>query len=102
MIGLAIKMIHLHENRSDNALEAMIKNLLQRGLKLTSAAAEHTWPWGAYLLQYITFEALQSVCETYAKGINESIKQGVTYFFVPDDLFGIGNSLLHNLIKFTP
>ena len=50
LIGLAIRMIHLHENRSDNALEAMIKNLLQRGLKLTSAGTEQTWPWGSYLL----------------------------------------------------
>jgi len=27
---------------------------------------------------------------------------GVAYFFVPDDLFTIGNSLLHNLIAYTP
>lgn len=95
-------MVHLHENRSDNALEAMIKNLLQRGLKLTSAGAEPTWHFGSYLLQYIVFDALQSLCETYSKGINESIKQGVTAFFAPDDLFGIGNAVLQNLVTFAP
>ena len=35
MLGLAIKMVHLHENRSDNAIEAAIKNILQRTLKIT-------------------------------------------------------------------
>ena len=35
MLGLAIKMVHLHENRSDNAIEASIKNILQRTLKIT-------------------------------------------------------------------
>jgi hypothetical protein len=28
MLGLAIRMVHLHENRSDNAIEASIKNVL--------------------------------------------------------------------------
>ena len=36
MIGLAIQMVHLHENRSDNAIEAAIKNVLQKALKLAS------------------------------------------------------------------
>ena len=40
--------------------------------------------------------------ETYSKGINESIKQGVTAFFAPDDLFGIGNAVLQNLVTFAP
>jgi len=45
---------------------------------------------------------MQTICETYAKGINESIKKGVTFFFVPDDLFTIGNSVLHSLIAYKP
>ena len=28
ILGLAIRMVHLHENRSDNAIEASIKNVL--------------------------------------------------------------------------
>ena len=35
ILGLAIQMVHLHENRSDNAIEAAIKNVLQRALKIT-------------------------------------------------------------------
>lgn len=102
MIGLAIKMIHLHENRSDNALEATIKNILQRTLKVVVPEAESQWPFGAYLIQYVVFDALSSICETYARGIDESIKRGVTYFFVPDDLFTIGGPLLTSLITFKP
>lgn len=56
------------------------------------------WLFGKYLLQYVVFEALKAVCETYAKGITDSIKRGVTFFFVPDDLFTIGNSVLSSLI----
>lgn len=98
-------MVHLHENRSDNAIEAAIKNVLQRALKITttnSEATEMTWHFGRYLLQYVVIEALQKICETYATGINDSIKRGVSFFFVPDDLFTVGNSVLHALIVFTP
>ena len=35
-LGLSIKMIHLKEQSSHNALEASITNILQRILKLTS------------------------------------------------------------------
>ena len=48
VLKLAIKMVHLHENRSDNTLEAMIKNLLQRAVKITSASSEAN-PWELYL-----------------------------------------------------
>ena len=47
-LKLAIKMVHLHENRSDNTLEAMIKNLLQRAVKITSASSDAN-PWELYL-----------------------------------------------------
>ena len=60
MIGLAIQMVHLHENRSDNAIEAMIKNILQRALKITSPRSPvnaeasdqnaEDWIFGRYLL----------------------------------------------------
>jgi len=33
---MAIKMIHLDENRSDNALEAHIKTILQKALKVAA------------------------------------------------------------------
>lgn len=104
ILGLAIRMVHLHENRSDNATEASIKNVLQRALKLTSVEEQHNEQraFNRYLTQYILFEALQAICETYSKGINESIKTGLTFFFVPDDLFTIGNSLLNSLLSFTP
>ena len=92
-------MIHLHENRSDNTLETMIKNLLQRGVKITSANTEAR-PWEFYLQQFIVSEAIASVCSAYATGISENIKQGISAFFAPDDLFSIGTVLLHNLIKF--
>ena len=92
-------MVHLHENRSDNGLEAMIKNLLQRAVKITSASTE-TSPWELYLQQYIVMEAISSVCNAYSIGISENIKRGVSAFFAPDDLFSIGTVLLHNLIKF--
>lgn len=54
------------------------------------------------MLQYTVLEALQAICETYAKGISDSIKRGVTFFFVPDDLFTIGNSVLNSLIDYVP
>ena len=104
-------MVHLHENRSENAIEASIKNILQRALKVTVPQTEESkedakeseeWPFGKYLQQYIVLEALQSICETYAKGITDSIKKGVSFFFVPDDLFTIGNSVLHSMIVFHP
>ena len=61
MIGMAIQMIHLHENRSENAIEASIKNILQKALKIASPQTDESlneWPFGNYLLQYIIFEAL--------------------------------------------
>ena len=103
MLGLAIQMVHLHENRNDNSIENTIKNVLQRALKLTSTgeqATETTWIFGSFLNQYIVFETLQAICETYSTGINESIKRGQSSFFAPDDLFTIGNAVLHNLITF--
>ena len=58
--------------------------------------------FGKYLHQYVVFEALQAVSSAYASGITDSIKRGVTFFFVPDDLFTIGNSVLSSLIQYTP
>ena len=64
------------------------------------AANQNTedWVFGKYLFQYVIFEALHAVSSTYATGITDSIKRGVTFFFVPDDLFTIGNSVLHSMI----
>jgi hypothetical protein len=42
------------------------------------------------------------VFEAYATGIQESIKQGVDHFFVPDEIFQFGQPLLKNLITFRP
>ena len=42
------------------------------------------------------------MCSTYATGITDSIKRGVTFFFVPDDLFTIGNSVLQSMIQYNP
>ena len=36
IISLAIKMVHLMDNSSQNAIEAAITNLLQRALKISS------------------------------------------------------------------
>ena len=63
MLGLAIKMVHLHENRNENAIEASIKNVLQKALQITTpnnnANQDQTeWIFGNYLLQYVIFEAM--------------------------------------------
>ena len=100
---MAIKMIHLHENKSDKALEAHIKTIFQQAVKIaTPNKNASSWLFGAYLLQYVVANALQAVTETYAMGIDESIKRGVTFFFVPDDVFTIGGPLLRSLITLRP
>lgn len=53
LLGLAIRMVHLHENRSDNAIEAAIKNILQRTLKITvpdKNESDENWLFGSWLL----------------------------------------------------
>ena len=84
-------------------MEAHIKTILQKALRIASPDENaSSWLFGAYLLQYVVVDALSAVTETYAKGIEESIKRGVTFFFVPDDLFTIGGPLLSSLITLRP
>jgi hypothetical protein len=100
IISIAIQMVHIKDNRSLNALEAVITLVLQKILKLTTGQQEKACPWSAYLLQYVLFTVTESLSQTYSNGINESIKKGVSDFFAPDDLFSIGNAVLYNMIDF--
>ena len=63
MLGLAIKMVHLHENRNENAIESSIKNVLQKALQIITPnnnanQDQPEWIFGNYLQQYVIFEAM--------------------------------------------
>ena len=59
-VSLSIRMFHLHERSSHNALQSFIKTILSQALKSTqsSETAEEGWAWGKYLLQHVIFSVL--------------------------------------------
>lgn len=104
LIGLGIRAFHLTKNQSESSLESFIEKVLQLGLRLAteSEPIDEQSFWHRYLQQFITFQLIQRMGQTYSTGIEESIKKGISYFMVPDDMFTVGNTLLNALISFKP
>jgi hypothetical protein len=102
LLAIFVSVYHLHSRISHNALQAFIKFLLTEALKATQSANDDELNWQTYLLQHVIFSMIQTLFESYGKGIHESIKSGADHFFVPDEVFQFGQPLLHNLIKYKP
>ncbi|CDW83820.1 rrna methylase family [Stylonychia lemnae] len=100
-LQLTISMTHIHMNQSNSPVEKIIKQILQQTLKISSAKELASLSgWGPFLLQFVLFQCLKKITHQYTKGIRDSLRRGIQYFMVPDDIFVIGKPLLHNILEF--
>ncbi len=89
-------------NQANSALEKTIKLIFSMAIKIANKAQDKVQQnvWGNFLTQYVLFKCLRFITKSYAKGIRQSIKKGISAFFVAEDVFTFGKGLLQALVEF--
>ena len=126
-VGMLVRAfhIHVHTNTSylagpvpdSSQLEKLVKHLLSQALKLSQVQVDDATKkatncfntdgnncpsLGIFMWQHVVFELVGSLLGAYTSGIKHNIKTKVDNLLIPEDIFTIGSSLMHNLINFKP
>jgi hypothetical protein len=101
-LEISVTACHIHMNQANSALEKTIKLIFSMAIKIASKAAEKVQDnvWSNFLTQYVVSKCLRVITKSYAKGIRQSIKKGISSFFVAEDVFTFGKGLLQALVEF--